>query len=588
MAKPIIIKDWQKGMAASPNQGMGLVRNASVDAATGALTPNYAPAKISPVASSTTVTFDPATDLGTLVGAFAALATNVAVTFTSTGTLPAPLVAGTNYFLIMKSASTFKLATCIKNCGGGTGTGFSEVDIDITTAGTGTHTMATVDVGPIGAECDINLPDNFVTQPAASNLPARQSFYIDTNGRVWFYAPQNYPGQLLLLDGNSLSGPKGQGICAFQTANINRRYLFTYRTLFMDVCDIRSMTYLCDPVGNSAWTTAWQGVTGQNYNSQYTMVGDDNIMYFCNGSQVGSLQEIPGSTFAPGTPATYTFNSSALTLPQGEMAVWLEQLGINLLVAGGTNNKIYPWDRSSPSFGLPIYCAEQGVFRLKNINNTVYIMNGIRGNIYKTQGAIVVFAGKIPEYASGSGNPNVQWGGVGEKSGNLLVGVYCPNNTANSGTWQLTPDGHMTIDNQPSTGAAVVSAMSGFGDEFYTFGYSGGVDLIGTTRYGSFGTVAQSALYEAGDKTHKSTYSQLEVQLNQPTSGSSSQIRVSYRTKLSGSFTVLATFTTDATSTSFKSDVGLTDIENIQVQVELTGTGNNDEALELLEVRLYP
>jgi hypothetical protein len=225
---------------------------------------------------------------------------------------------------------------------------------------------------------------------------------------------------------------------------------------------------------------------------------------------------------------------------------------------------------------------------MKNISNTVYILNGIRGNVYKTQGAIVVPAGALPLYATGTGNPNVTWGGVGEKNGNLIFGATCPNNTANSGVWMLYPDGRVSIDNQPSTGAAGVAAISGWADEFYSFGYSGGADLIGTTRYGSFGAVAQSALFEVGDKTHKAGYSMLEVQLNKPTSGASSQVRISYRRALTGSFTTLATFTTDGTVTSFKSDVGIIDLENIQVQAELTGTGSNSEALEVLEVRLYP
>ena len=51
---------------------------------------------------------------------------------------------------------------------------------------------------------------------------------------------------------------------------------------------------------------------------------------------------------------------------------------------------------------------------------------------------------------------------------------------------------------------------------------------------------------------------------------------------------MLDTYTTDGVSTSFKTDIGLTDLENIQVQAELTGPGSNADALEMLEVRLYP
>lgn len=583
---PLIIKEWNSGIGDSPNVGIGLLRNASIDAESGALVPAYLPAKVSPVSSSSTFTADAASDLCTLTGSFAALASAVAVTLSSTGTLPAGLSPGTNYFIIKKSASTYKLATCIKNCGDLHGTtGFSEVDIDITDSGTGVHTMSTVDVGPIGAQTVVMQSDLFIGFTVTPNV---LTFFIDTNGRVWFYDPYDYPNQLMLLDGNSLSGPKGLGIGSFQTSSVNHRYIFTFRSLFMDVCDVSSIIKMADPVGGSAWTTAWQAATGINNGSQHMIVGDDNIMYFCNGTTVGSIQEVPGSVFAPGSSGTYTYNQAALTLPTGEVAYWLEQLGIDLLVGGGSYNNIYPWDRTSVSFDLPIKCAEKGIFRMKNINNTVFIMSGTKGNIYKTQGAIVQPVRQIPTYVAGTGNPNILWGGVGEKNGNLIFGVNALNNSANSGTYMLFPDGRLTIDSQPSSGAGVTTAFGSFGEEFYLQGYNGGVDLISTGRYTGFGAVFQSQLYDVASKIGKRAFSRLEAQITQPTSGSSSVIRISYRRGLSGSFTVLATFTTDGSTTGFTQDIGLTDIENIQIQVEMTGAGNNTDSLQLFQVRLYP
>lgn len=77
------------------------------------------------------VTVDPATDIFTLTAhGFAA---NHQVVFTSTGTLPTPLVAGTIYFVRDVTANTFKVAA---TSGG--------VAIDITSAGTGTHTVTQV------------------------------------------------------------------------------------------------------------------------------------------------------------------------------------------------------------------------------------------------------------------------------------------------------------------------------------------------------------------------------------------------------------------------------------------------------------
>lgn len=64
------------------------------------------------------------------------LANGTAVTLSTTGGLPAPLVPGTIYFVVGAAANTFQLAATI----GG-------VAINTTTAGTGTHTASALPVG---------------------------------------------------------------------------------------------------------------------------------------------------------------------------------------------------------------------------------------------------------------------------------------------------------------------------------------------------------------------------------------------------------------------------------------------------------
>ncbi len=63
------------------------------------------------------------------------LLTGTRVQVSTTTTLPAPLAAATNYYLIRITDTTFKLATTYANAIAGTA-------IDITTTGTGTHTVA--------------------------------------------------------------------------------------------------------------------------------------------------------------------------------------------------------------------------------------------------------------------------------------------------------------------------------------------------------------------------------------------------------------------------------------------------------------
>ena len=140
------------------------------------------------------------------------------------------------------------------------------------------------------------------------------------------------------------------------------------------------------------------------------------------------IKEASGSTFDPATGSTYTgTTNNALDLPVREIANWLEEIGANLLIAGNTFDKVYPWDRISDSFSLPLPVPENVIDKLKNIGNIVYILAGTVGNIYQTQGTYVRHFKKIPEYISNNAgtilsNP-VTWGGIAQKTAVSCSGV---------------------------------------------------------------------------------------------------------------------------------------------------------------------
>lgn len=84
-----------------------------------------------------TFTADAGTDLMTYTSTTSIpsnLLTGTRVRVSTTTTLPSPLVAATDYYLIRMSDTTFELATSYANAIAGT-------QIDITTTGTGTHTL---------------------------------------------------------------------------------------------------------------------------------------------------------------------------------------------------------------------------------------------------------------------------------------------------------------------------------------------------------------------------------------------------------------------------------------------------------------
>jgi len=316
------------------------------------------------------------------------------------------------------------------------------------------------------------------------------------------------------------------------------------------------------------------------------IVGKDDVLYFCNSRFIGSITENIGTILNPADAATYTFNANALNLPANEQSEWLEELGLNLMIAGGNTNKIYPWDRVSASFNIPLEVPEVGIKRLKNNGGLMYILAGTKGNIYYTQGTFVRDVKKLPNYVINNSNalalpPSAQitWGGVANRNGVFMFGAGVQS-TGNSGVYLLYPDGRLVIDQIPSTGSKNVTAIS-VDSDFYFMGYDGGADRVGTTLRDAFDTVAHTALYPVASKTERGTLSTLEVVLAKP--AAAGNVRVGYRLNTSSAFVTLDTFVADGVNTNFENEgIGLTDLENIQLQVEADGD------VEIVELRLNP
>jgi len=553
--EPLITwKDWQNAIADAPHLGHALLQNVEIDSYPGAVRVGKKPITAFHTALSDTFTADSSTDTITLATGTAPNTGTAVTVSNSGGALPNPLAAGTNYFAIKTGSNTFKLATTIANANASTA-------IDLTTNGSGTNTVVTVNPGTI--------------RHYAVETRGGTTFCIDSNGRVWYYNSSVY----LLLNGNTLTNGVGNGLAVFRNSDNSATYLFAFRNASIDVVNVFGSSQRENPT----WTNGWQSMNSGagSGNSHYARVGQDNIVYFCDDRYIGSIAEKAGSVFDPANAATYTYNNQALDLPLGKLTYWLEELGTNLMITVSNDGYIYPWDRTSDSYGLPLPIGEYGGNKMQNIGNIVYVLAGTRGNIYWTQGTYVRPYKTIPYYLLNNGSttpiPNpITWGGIGGMNGKLIVGVGA--NNGNSGVYMIDPNGKTTIDNYPSTGAQNVTAIYAVND-FYQMGYASGADTMDTNRYSSLGAVVlQSQMYRIGDHTDKVKISQIEYQIANAVTGG--QIRASYRTDLSSAFTTLTTFsTTGLTSDNY--DAGLTDLENIQFQLELTG------AIDLLEFRAY-
>lgn len=555
----ITIKDWQRGVADSPYLGFGAMRNVDIETYPGAIKAQRSVTSLFHTALSTTFTADAGTDILTIASGTMPN-TGVAVTVSNSGgSLPTGLSAATNYFVIKLSSTTCKLATTIANANAGTA-------INITGAGSGTNTIVTVNPGSI---------KHIIQDKRTSTY-----FFQDSNAKVWYY---DSGSSVLLLNGNTTTAGTGNGICLFSDTNGTATYLFAFRNSAVDVVNVFGTAQKEAP----SWTNSWQTMnTGSGSpNSHHAILGQDNIVYFCDARYIGSIQENSGSNFDPSNGSTFTYNNTALDTPQNEVLNWLEELGTDILAAGDKYNFIYPWDRISSSYRLPLAVPEHSVKKLKNSGGVVYILAGTKGNIYTTQGTYVQHFKRIPGHLVDTGvdaNP-VTWGGIGLRNGALLVGL-AGLVSGNSGVYVVYPDGRIVMDNIPHTGSGNVTAIHSE-TELYIMGYSGGACMVSGTgdRYSSFESVVQSQLYMVASKTEKEQFGTIELQIGRPSTGS---VRIKYRTDVSSSFADFpggaVVFTGDSVATSFESDIGLTDIENLQIQAEIAG------AMEVLQIKLRP
>jgi hypothetical protein len=307
--------------------------------------PNYAPQVMSPVASTSVFTWDHTVNsgTGTITGSFPALVTGTAIQITNSGgAAPAGLSVATTYFIIKVSATTFQLASTLANALAGTPT-----PITTTGNGSGTNTMATVNFG--------------TAMHSEMNPKTGTIFVLDSNGQLWY--ANSGESQLYLVAGQNLTAAAGNGLCGFENSNGTQYYLFVYRNAVIDVLKATGDTQLQDPVGQSAWTAAWQSMnagpgSGAPHHSITTLAG---FTYFTDTIYVGSINEKSGQVFDPSNKATYTYNKQALFTLNGEQCTWLELLNTQLLVAGGTYNYIYAWNRTDPTFSSQWVVPENNV-----------------------------------------------------------------------------------------------------------------------------------------------------------------------------------------------------------------------------------
>lgn len=437
----------------------------------------------------------------------------------------------------------------------------------------------------------LNLVQWFATNP---NDPS-MIFALDAGQKL--YKSTDYGGTWTMITGNN--GGFGGGLAFWKD------YLFVFRPSTIDV--------LGPPYGTANWTLSWDGTDiGSDSSWHPAIVGQDDILYFGCGRYVGTVQEVPGSTFNPASSTTYiiqygTSSSNALDLPEDYRIKCIAELGKDLLFGTWKGSNIYdfpvadifPWDRTSDSFGIPIRLAEVGVHQLLNVENIVYISAGINGRYYATNGATVTEVFRIPESIMnvGSGYITPRPGAIMQYQDKVLFGTGASQGIGGQGVWGFQR-GALTLENIISTGndgsgatGVNIGALVRVQGNSYLIGWSDGtdygIDKVSTTRYTGYLAYFESPYIPIGTKTEPVPLSEIEFILAKPLA-TGQGIRIKYRTNLNDSFTTLGTydFATYGAITNYIDSFGVTADGGIQIRGELTTGSGATTTPELREIRI--
>lgn len=598
--KDLVIDGFGNGVSDSPYNGAADMRGMNIVSVPGEAAVSFAQVNKALAALVCTITsVDTGTDVITVSVSSGSVQNFQAVTFTTTGSLPSPLVADTTYWVNFQGSNTFKLfSNCYLNGSA----------INLTTSGSGTNTATS-----------INLWD-------ASGLTAgtggiryferNYGFALDYKGRCWSITSSG----VYTYMGNLTTNAHGNGLVVYKGTG-SQLYLFVFRDGRIDYTPISNV--LQNSYASPNWVSSWDPATGTTGgsdtlntasgtdNPHEALVGQDNVIYYTDSSYLGSLRERAGATFDPTSTATYTFNQKALSIPKIDIAQCLEELGTNLLV-GGLYNYVYPWNRLAPNFNYPIFIAEKGTTRLLTVNTNCYIFAGQRGRIFVTNGSQTQLFKKMPDHILGI-DPTFTFYGVAYNKNQIYFGVSARTNAGTvsssySGLWAIDLDTEaLRAPTLQSTTTATVTAM--FSPPYIAVGGSpysntgfgglqvawktvdsnnvitgGGIDSSTDAPYTDYTPYIDTEIIPVGQFLSKQTFNNLEFKLSAPLV-SGEGIKISYRSNITSSYTLIDE-TTAAGSISDVYTPNFQNVEWVQLRINTKSTASSPSYTRLTEIRL--
>lgn len=443
------------------------------------------------------------------------------------------------------------------------------------------------------------------------------NFYaVDGSGDV--YVSTNTGASFAALGSQPTDGGEGQGMAIW------KNHLFVARETILDVYG---------PLDSSPnWNNGFKTDLTADLEWHPMLVSKlDGKLYIGSGRYMATLAEVAGQNFLDSDSNTFTWSggdssNNALTLTDEDYRIKCLAEQRNNLMMGtwkgststdGSNIKenkvadIIPWDGSSTATGNPIQMTENGVNAMINIGGFLYILAGIDGNIYKSDGINAWQIGQIPNSIADTsgGKYFVPYpGAIINYKGKLFfgmssteendfelrdgIGIYSLTETSNGNI--LTLEHFISEEVTGSANPTIVGALLGVGRDQLLAGWRNnatfGLDLTTTTSFAyttDYSGYFESPLYQVGTFLNPRQFTEMEFRLAKVLAISEG-IRVKFRTNLTASYKTLGTFTTaeiGTGKTSFRTEeISIPKTEQIQVRVELLGTSTTSP--EFLEIML--
>ena len=354
-----------------------------------------------------------------------------------------------------------------------------------------------------------------------------------------------------------------------------------------------------DPAGfGTSWNAAKIGGLTGNYCIKLLM-GQDGFMYFTNGRYIGRISAISGTWGS----ITVTSTSNALDLKENVFAVTMAELGNRLMI--GTQRgynyasrqsfvgaDIYPWDRISSSFNLPVRINENGMNAMISHQNQVYFSAGDDGKIYVTDGTNYQLVKRLPYVRIGKYN-SASWvsqnGMCINQQGHLMVGLsanYDPNAPVSTGIWEISlTQGYPTHlpffsrdGNLGQTSSVKIGSVRVLDNNALSFGIQSGSNYeLSTTSVSAlvsnYLTKWRTELFMVGTRKSRKSFSCLEFTLTRPLIANQG-VRIAYRKNLKDTFTTIGTWTfADIGNViSHETKALIADAEMLQFEISLNYT----------------